>query len=528
MMIKTISIGILSLLFTTARSQTIYPDYEDGSIYFKLKDQTDLRFNPSQEMVSPNDLPFLDEIRKHYGIQEVRALFYRTNSDVLKKTIKITFPDYKAIDELINVLYQTGFIAYAEKVPLLSPAYDTNDPSFSKQWSLTKINANNAWNYSRGNKKTVVAVVDNAVDIRHPDLKANIWVNPNEIPGNGKDDDKDGYIDDINGWDAADNDNDPTPPQSSISHGTHTAGIIAAVSDNNIGISSLSFGISLMAVKTNKDSGGGSSSDIFKGITYAADAGADVISLSWSGTGSSQTDQNVMNYVYSKGAVMVAAAGNNNSETKTYPASYPNVISVASSDESDKRSVFSTYGTWVDITAPGSNIYSTVPGTGYQSMSGTSMACPLVASLCGLMLSLNPNLTQAQVENCLKSTCTFIDGINPGYAGKLGAGRINAEAAMKCVALLTGTGDEPTGENELTLYPNPAKGTFFIELNTGQNETIQVELLNGMGQKVLSFPIEITSGNYHKEMDISLFPQGIYFLHVRQNERYQVKRIVKL
>lgn len=526
--LKTISILSFSFLFVTVFSQTIYPDYEDGCIYFKLKDQVTLQRQPVQEVMDMNEMPFLNAIRSQFKIKKLYAPFYRTSSTILCKTFKICFPDPQYVDEIIKALYQTGFIEYAEKVPLLKPAYDTNDPSFSKQWSLQKVNANKAWNYSRGSKKVVVAVVDNAVDINHPDLKTNVWVNPNEIPGNGKDDDKDGYIDDINGWDVADNDNDPTPPQSSVAHGTHTGGIIAAVSDNNLGISSLSFGISLMAVKANKNSGAGSSSDIFKGFTYAADAGADVISLSWSGTGSSQTDQNVINYAYSKGVVLVAAAGNNNSEAKTYPASYPNVISVASSDESDKRSVFSTYGTWVDITAPGSNIYSTVPGTGYQNMSGTSMACPLVASLCGLMLSLNPALTQAQVENCLKSTSVSIDAINPAYAGKLGAGRINAEAAMKCVAAITGFAEETSSTDTWTIYPNPANENFVVELNNQQDGTIQMELLNCTGQKIMVIPVESRNGYCRKEVNISFLPEGIYFLHLEYNHQTRVKKIVKI
>jgi serine protease len=526
-MLKLIYIFLLSFLFTDAFSQTIHPGYEDGSIYFKIKDAINLKYLPVQDAVNLDDMPFLENIRKQFKINELHTPFYIAGSTTLKKTFKILFSDPLDVDKIINALYQTGFIEYAEKVPLLLPTYTTNDPSYSKQWSLTKINATKAWDYSKGNKKIVVAVVDNAVDINHPDLKANIWINPKEIAGNGKDDDNNGYVDDVNGWDAADNDNDPTPAENSVAHGTHCAGIVGAVADNNTGISSLSFGIRIMAVKANKSVGANSSSDIFKGITYAADAGAKVISLSWSSSGSSQTDQNIINYAYGKGAIIVVAAGNNNSETKTYPAAYPNVISVASSDESDKKSSFSSYGTWVDITAPGNNIYSTVPGNGYQSMSGTSMACPLVASLCGLMLSLNPSLTQTQLENCLKSSSTPIDAANPGYAGKLGAGRINAEAAMKCVASTTNSMEGTTYENSVIVYPNPANRKLFIELSDKQAATLQMELVDLTGQKIMSIPPETIAGYSPKEVDISWFPPGIYFLYLKLNEQLFIKKIVK-
>jgi serine protease len=527
-MIKTISTILLSVLFMNVFSQNVYPGYEDGSIYFKLKDAINLKYNAVQDRVDLDDIPFLNNVRKHFMISELHIPFYLTNSTLLKKTFKICFSHAQDVDKIINALYQTGFVEYAEKVPLLLPVYTTNDPSFSKQWALSKIKATKAWDYSKGNKKIIVAVVDNAVDITHPDLKANIWINPKEIPGNGKDDDKNGYIDDVNGWDAADNDNDPTPPQNSVAHGTHCAGIVGAVADNNTGISSLSFGISLMAVKANKSSGTSTSSDIYKGITYAADAGADVISLSWSSSGSSQTDQNIINYAYAKGAVIVVAAGNNDSETKTYPASYSNVISVASSDESDKKSSFSSYGTWVDVTAPGNDIYSTVPGNGYQNMSGTSMACPLVASLCGLMLSLNPSLTQIQLENCLKSSCISIDAVNPGYAGKLGAGRIDAEAAMKCIASITSSGKETDDENALMIYPNPVKDKFSIGLNSNQTATLRVELFNVTGQKIMSLPAENVTRYYHQEVDISGFSPGIYYLYLKLNDQSLVKKIVKI
>ncbi|MGZ4116685.1 MAG: S8 family serine peptidase, partial [Bacteroidia bacterium] len=167
---------------------------------------------------------------------------------------------------------------------------------------------------------------------------------------------------------------------------------------------------------------------------YAAVNHARVINMSWGGTGSSTTAQNIIDYAYSQGCILVAAAGNNNVSTMFYPAAYNNVISVAATQSGDSKASFSNFGSWIDVSAPGNNIYSTFVAGAYGNKSGTSMASPMVAGLCGLMLSLNPTLTQADVTNCLLSTADNIDAANPSYIGQLGSGRINANAAMACVS----------------------------------------------------------------------------------------------
>lgn len=325
-------------------------------------------------------------------------------------------------------------IDYIEEVPEYSFLFTPNDYS-PLLWNLDKINAEQAWDQTTGSN-VLIAMVDDAVDLSHPDLMNNIWVNPNEIPGNGIDDDLNGYIDDVNGWDAADNDNDPNPPfganNSFFSHGTHCAGIAAASTNNGVGISSIGFNSTIIPVKIAADVNG-FLTGAYQGVDYAIASGAQVISMSWGGAGYSITYQNIFNFANSQGIVCVAAAGNNNSSQLFYPASYNHVISVGATDQNDLKSSFSNFGSMIDVMAPGSGIYSTVPNSNYDFKSGTSMACPLVAGLAALMISKSPNITPSELETCLKNSCEDITPLNPLYTNQLGAGRINAFAALQCL-----------------------------------------------------------------------------------------------
>jgi len=438
----------MSILLITASSfaQEEKPTYQDGKIWFKVKADYPIYMKMSfkgEDLSNPTNLPlntleFLLTINNQFQFEKLSRPFYMAKGyEPLENTYLIEFSDFQNADELVKTLENFDVVEYAEKVPMDYSYYSPNDSYYntSNMWGLFKINAANAWDYSTGSSSITVAVVDNAIDITHSDLSASIWTNPGEIANNGVDDDGNGYIDDVHGWDAADNDNDPTPPNNNFDHGTHVSGTVGATTDNNSGVASIGFGISIMPVKSTANSANPSSvTNGYDGIIYAANSGADVINMSWGGTTYSSTGQNVINYAHNQGCVIVAAAGNDNVSTPHYPSSYNYVISVASSNSSDQKSSFSNYGTDIDVTAPGSSILSTMPGGGYAYMSGTSMASPLVAGLCGLMLSLNPGLTPSDIETCLENSCDNIDSQNPSYINKLGAGRINAAAAMSCVS----------------------------------------------------------------------------------------------
>lgn len=442
------------------KAQTIYPDYTDGEIYVKFKTGA-LKVLKGQDPNALN-LSALNEIQSicsNYGVTKVIKPFYQADDDVtLQHILKFYFSNPSQVNAFINSLRKSSSIEYAEKVPLMKTCLTPNDPQFGSQWHLTQINATTAWNVFSGNSNITVAVVDNAVNITHQDLSPVLWVNTGEIAGNGIDDDNNGYIDDVNGWDAADNDNNPNPPTNAMDHGTHCAGIAAAATNNNTGIASIGFGVRLIGVKCQLNTGSNTGiANGYGGIIYAAKVRARVISCSWGGAGSAAAEQAVINYAWNRGCIVIAAAGNNNVSTMFYPAAYNNVYSVASTTTGDVKSSFSNYGAWVDISAPGSNILSTLPGNNYGNNSGTSMACPLVAGLAGLMLGHNALMTQTAVLNCISSTAVNIAAANSAtLAGLLGAGRINALAAMNCANSALST---PPVANFYTLTRSTCPGT---------------------------------------------------------------------
>ena len=427
---------MLIFLSVSTFAQTVNPDYQDGKIWFKLKsayNYSNTAMDTKTNDMSFASLPFIKKLITTNHLTRLSKPFAAAKTSlILQSTYLLEFSDYANVAQIIGDLKSSGAVEYAEKVPLDKNCLVPNDPGYSSQWGLSMINAAGAWSYFSAGSNISVAIVDDAIERTHPDLSGSLWVNPGEIAGNGIDDDGNGYIDDINGYDVGDNDNDPNPTTLAYDHGTHVSGIVGAKTNNAVGVASIGFSVRLMCVKST--SSPTSITNGYDGIVYAAVNHARVINMSWGGTGSSTTAQNIINYAYSQGCILVAAAGNSNVNTPFYPAAYTNVISVAATQSADAKASFSNFGSWIDVSAPGENIYSTFVSASYGNKSGTSMASPMVAGLCGLMLSLNPTLTQTDVTNCLLSTADNIDAMNPSYIGQLGSGRINANAAMACVS----------------------------------------------------------------------------------------------
>lgn len=498
-------LSIFLLIPLSALSQEL-PEFVKGQLYVKVKNTAaaDITY-PVKESNLPDEW---SELVVRYTITSIKCPFILEDEN-LQKTYLLTFRKLEETDQLMYDISQFDHIEYVEKVPL-HKHFHTPDDLDSKQWHLAKVDAENAWNINTGSANIVVAMVDDAVLLSHQDLAANIWVNPGEIPGNGIDDDGNGYTDDINGWDAADNDNDPNPPGSAntnyFSHGTHCAGITAATTNNSTGIASLGYNIKIMAVKTQVSaSSGGGLQGTLGGVQYAIAAGADIISMSWGSVTYSQTYQNLFNTAHSRGIVLVAAAGNSNTSMPSYPAGYNHVISVGASDVNDVRASFSNYGNTIDVMAPGKDIWSTVPGNNYAYKSGTSMACPLVSGLCGLMLSKDPLLTPDSLENCLKSSCDNIDAQNPAYIGKMGAGRINAYEALRCIKNVRASfdadkysicpGQSVTFSDESNPSPTSWKWTFAGGSPTTSTAQNPVVTYNTAGSYDVTLIISTAQGN---------------------------------
>lgn len=434
---KLLLAALIAISPFVAVAQSALPVYQDGKIWFRVKDdvRVNASLNENPRNLAIGTLPFLEPITKTHMVTKLsRPFFAAKNSSILQHTYLLEFSDYNSVQSIIDELKATDKVVYAERVPMDHTCLTPNDPSYGSQWHLSTINAAGAWNYFSTGSTIKIAIVDNAIDRNHQDLAPNLWVNPGEIGSNNIDDDGNGYIDDMNGYDVGDNDNNPNPPNNSFDHGTHCAGISSARSNNNVGIASIGYSCKLICVKATSSSASPSSvTDGYDGVVYAVSAGADVISMSWGGSGSSTTAQNIITWASQQGAVLVAAAGNNNVNTMFYPAGYVECIAVAATGSNDSKASFSNYGSWIDISAPGNNIYSTLPSNGYGNMSGTSMACPLVAGLAGLMLSMNPLLTPTDIRNCIQNNAVNINSQNPSYIGQLGAGRIDANASMACV-----------------------------------------------------------------------------------------------
>ncbi|MEH1852817.1 MAG: S8 family peptidase [Nostoc sp.] len=272
-------------------------------------------------------------------------------------------------------------------------------------WGADLVKAPEVWAHGYTGKGVVVAVLDTGVDYNHEDLSNNIWTNSKEIPGNGIDDDGNGYVDDSSGWNFSDNNNNTLDKNG---HGTHVSGTIAG-ENNNYGVTGIAYDAKIMSVKVLNDSGSGSYSSIAKGIHYAVDNGANVINLSLGGGSSNSSLESAIDYASSKGVIVVMAAGNDGDSSPDYPASYASKsgIAVGAVDSNNKIADFSNRSGTNEIsyvTAPGVKVYSSVPNNQYATYSGTSMATPHVAGIVALMLSANPNLTDAQVRQIVTET----------------------------------------------------------------------------------------------------------------------------
>ena len=313
----------------------------------------------------------------------------------------------------------------------LAESSSPDDPYYPQQWSLPKIGAPSAWKYTTGSPGVLIAVVDSGVQLTHPDLAEKIWTNPGEIPGNHQDDDGNGKVDDVHGWHYYHHYTNlgflPAEDANVIDdfgHGTHVAGIAAASTNNQTGISGISWGSRILPVKVLDEWGSGWYSDIAAGIIYAADNGAQIINLSLGGEQPSDLLHSAVDYAHNHGALVIAATGNSGGAV-LYPAAYDPVLAVAATDENDQRPAFSNFGTQVDLAAPGTNIYSTWYLSNYFTKSGTSMAAPHVSGVAALLWSLKPNLTADAIANALLHSSVDIGPA--GVDNYTGWGRLSAK-----------------------------------------------------------------------------------------------------
>ena len=466
----------------------------------------------------------IHKLHNQMGVRSFHRLFanvaYPESNPNLERIYLLRFPVSANLHTLKSA-YSTSPLIEAVVYNYLRPTQESialpSDPLIEEQWNVLLINMPEAWLIEKGDPSIVIAVVDSGIDYQHEDLASQIWVNQDEVPENGLDDDNNGYIDDVHGWDFTDAPNvsaegdfmeGDNEPIDETGHGTHVAGIAGASGDNGIGIAGVAWNCKLMAVRTGHSVAGVSSmqdDDSSSAIVYAVDNGARVINMSWGSTSSSFVIRDVIDYAYARGVLLVAAAGNEFQNQVIFPAGYRKVIAVAATDQNKERFYQSNFGASIDIGAPGNVILSTQIGNDYRLLTGTSMATPHVCGVAALVMAKRPGLTHEEVRDILIATSDSIMD-SPELVG---AGHLNAERALLASGSLRGR-------------------IFSPETNSGGSESIEIigtaggfqfstwQLMYGESSAPDTFiPMNTPSGQQKSdelllEWNTSTVPEGIY------------------
>jgi subtilisin family serine protease len=532
------------------------PKYTQDQVIVKFKDganpqrvMADTKIKAARIRRVHSMTPVVKKLRKEYGKgRAVSGAFLKKNSPyvninamsdaqifntaykTMAKEEKSLYRSYVLklgnkidVEDAISRLKNNPNVEYAEPNYIMRVQAVPSDPYYLSMkswgqpygdlWGLNKIRCEQAWDlfarddrpgYEFAGEGVLVAVIDTGVDYAHGDLVPNMYINPGEIPGNNIDDDGNGYIDDVYGFDFvnsvdANEDGDfndsgdlqDGDPMDDFGHGTHCAGTIAAAGNNNLGVIGVAPRAKIMALKGLDIHGSGAITGLAQCIRYAVDNGADILSCSWGGAGESQELRSIFDYAYSKGVVSVVSAGNDNCDAKmTNPANIPSVITIAASTQEDKKCAFSNYGIKIDVSAPGGGYYNELEGgrsdiynilstmgdhttlafrypelkiaSGYYRLAGTSMACPHVAGLAALIKSRYPQDSPDVVRSRILMGSENMDNLNPELAGLMGLGRANAY-------------------NSLVISPQPALKIISVETDNimpGTSGSIIITLKN--------------------------------------------------
>lgn len=498
---KRLTFILTILLFTSVSLITALnydPDlFHANTVMVCFKMESIGRFDGKIEFTKDNgvvntNMPTLNKLAEEFNIVDLRQVYeyvkfpeWNEEGKYMQCMYRVILADDKRMDEAVIALEKDPNTLYAELEGIMRSRLVPNDPLITQQYAIELMRCYDAWDYTTGGADIKIGISDSGVKWNHPDLMDNIWINPVELAagmtinwaagtvsgGNGIDDDSNGKIDDVIGWDFyGGGDNNPYQDFVENYHGTHVAGCAGAVFNNNEGGSGSCPTIQIISCK------GASNTSPSSGISYgydqakyAAENGADVVNASWGGQVSSLTAANQqVNYITAIGCLFVAAAGNDNIEHgPNYidaPSDCTNALCVAATDQNDLKTDFSDYGAPIDICAPGQAILSTViENNGYATADGTSMASPLTAGAAALVKSVNPNLTAYELRQRLMDTADYIYIQNPTFQDPpmLGTGRVNAFAAAmydkipylqvddKSIAEENGDGDGVPNQGEL-------------------------------------------------------------------------------
>ena len=483
----------------------------------------------------------IDKICGKFGITSIERFYNgKLQKPELSKTLErfyvFTLAERTDILGVLSALNSIPEIKYAEPLSIPELHYEPDDPFLFQQWYFAHTHALEAWDIVRGDttRHSVIAIVDTGIDWEHDDLQPNIWVNePEDLNGNGIfdpgdnngiDDDGNGFVDDVIGWDFGANDNNPS--ENNLLHGSAVASVASEATDNDVLGAGMGFSARLMAIKA-ADSNGNFPVDIWQGIVYAADNGAQIINCSWGTTSYNQYEQDIINAVWAEDALVIASAGGNSNNTPIYPAAYDHVMAVSATDQSDRKASFAGFGEWVDICAPGIDIF-VISGNDYQSHNGTSYSAAMVSGLAALVRAWYPDYSNDETEDLIKDSADPIDHLNPGFEGLLGAGRINA---YNCVER-TGV-DYPDENLPFAMYlrssPNPFNPSTTICYSLPAQSDVRIEIYNIIGQRITTLLDSNREAGYHSvAWDASAFTSGVYFARLEASGRSENVKMVLL
>ncbi len=443
--ILSLSALFLSLAVVAQTSYKLQPkvtanDYMANTIIFKVKEsfrssctEQGVNIASLQKGFNAIGLASVNKIFKNEQPPREKVNQYGHQLTDLSLIYECKYSGGAPIEKAITALLSSNALEYAEPHFIPVTTYTPNDPqaTTSGQYHLNRISAYTGWNTSKGDSSVVIGITDTGVEYTHPDLQGNIKYNYAD-PINSIDDDGDGYVDNFRGWDLGMNDNNAT--WQANNHGVHVSGISSAATDNTVGVAGVGFQCKFLPVKIANASGALTAA--YEGIKYAADHGCKVINCSWGGPGGGQYGQDICNYAtFNKDALVVIAAGNTSLDELFYPAAYNDVMAVANTQSTDIINLGSTYGFFVDVSAPGTSINSTVPPNGYSNaFTGTSMSSPVVAGVVGVVRSFYPSYSALQACERVKTTADNHYGLpinnQPGRKDKLGTGRVNLNRAL--------------------------------------------------------------------------------------------------
>lgn len=436
-------------------------DFDYGSVLVQLKPQitdTVLMYSDPFEELNINGVKCI------FGDDTSSIDMFADKSEPIIYVLNLENPSRENVIETIKKLKAMPNVEYAEPNYNVYEFSEPNDTYYQngKQAVLDLIGAKNLWNFNIDCSNVTVGVMDSGIQTDHEDLIDNMWVNTGEIAGDGIDNDGNGYIDDIYGWNCGDSNGDVSYVSN---HGVHVAGIVSAVTDNSKGVASIARNAKIASIKIFNSSGKSSLSYIIEGINYAKKNDINIINCSFGGTGWGSSSISIVKsaieavpdifFVIAAGNVATSTPQADNDQTAVYPSQLTkeldNVISVANTTSSDELSSTSHYGAKsVDIAAPGTSIYSTIPTSSYGTMSGTSMATPMVTSTVAVMCAVNPNISAKEIKETL---CSSSDKLSALTGKVISGGRLNAYNAVK--AIMPTPMIEPTITPTMTAVPTP-------------------------------------------------------------------------